>query len=110
MGTNKRYTPPATAWDPPWPPIQISDCEWIVIRNYADMPVAVVRRFDATAEHPPYFRVVTWRPTSAGRELIGRYETMKDADRAIPFSTTNSASPIEAPDLMWAKQRRVEGN
>jgi hypothetical protein len=109
LGTNTRYSPPVREWDPPWPPVQVTDCEWVVIRNYADMPAAVIRRFDATASHGTYFRVVTWRPTSAGRELIGRYESLKDADRAVPFSTVNSHSATEPPELMWAHQRTVQG-
>jgi hypothetical protein len=103
MGTNKRYPPPAHTWDPPWPPVQISDCEWVIVRDHPDAPAAIIRRFDATADHSSYFRVVTWRPTSAGRVLIGRYESLKDADRAVPFS----AGKLEAPDRMWAKQRSV---
>lgn len=105
MGTNKRYTPPPRAWEPPWPPVQISDCEWVIIRNYAETPAALVRRFDADADHPAYFRVVTWRPTSAGRKLIGRYESLKDADRAVFFDTTNSVSPTTPPDRVWVRQR-----
>lgn len=107
MGTNKRYDQPATEWDPPWPPVQISDCEWIIIRNYPDAPAAVVRRFDATYEHTTYFRVVTWRPTSSGRVLIGRFPSLKDADRAVRFDLTTSSSTTAPPDQMWAKQRTV---
>ncbi len=107
MGTNKRYEQKPTSWDPPWPPVQISDCEWVVIRNYPDMPAAVIRRFEATAHHGGYFRVVTWRPTSSGRTLIGRYETFKEADRAVLFSTITSKSTTQPPDQMWARARRT---
>lgn len=105
MGSNKRYERPGTDWDPPWPPIRISDCEWVVIRNYAEMPAAVIRFFEATADHPTYFRAVTWRQTSQGRELIGRFPTLKDADRAVYFDGTNGGSKTEPPALMWVKQR-----
>jgi hypothetical protein len=101
MGTNKRYPIRTHSWDPPWPPVQISDCEWIIIRDHPDTPAAIIRRFDATAERSSYFRVVTWRPTSSGRELVGRYGTFKEADRAVTFA----AGSVVPPDRMWVRQR-----
>ena len=70
-----------TAW--PWPPIQISDCEWIVMRHEPSRPKAVIRRFDANADHATYFRVVTWAPRSDDRKLIGRYASLERADEAV---------------------------
>jgi hypothetical protein len=46
-------------WRPPWPAIQISDCEWIILCNHWVHPAAVVRRIDPVGEHPAHFRVVT---------------------------------------------------
>ncbi len=105
MGTNKRYEEPERAWVPPWPPVQISDCEWVVIRNYPDSPAALIRRLDATFEHTTYFRVVTWRPTSAGRQPIGRFASLKEADCAVFFEPENGATKISPPNQMWAHQR-----
>lgn len=70
-----------TAW--PWPPIQISDCEWIVMRHERSRPKALIRRFDATPERTTYFRVVTWAPLSNDRRLIGRYASLELADAAV---------------------------
>ncbi|MCU1412421.1 MAG: hypothetical protein JWR04_3128 [Rhodoglobus sp.] len=67
-----------SAW--PWPPIQISDCEWIVMRHDRARPKAVVRRFEA---NPPYYRVVTWAARSEDRKLIGRYRSLEAADEAV---------------------------
>jgi hypothetical protein len=77
------------------------------IRNYPDSPAALIRRFDATFEHTTYFRVVTWRPTSAGRQLIGRFATLKEADCAVFFEAVNGATKISPPNQMWAHQRAV---
>ncbi len=70
-----------TAW--PWPPIQISDCEWIVMRHERTRPKALIRRFDANADHGTYFRVVTWAVRSSERKLIGRYASLELADAAV---------------------------
>jgi hypothetical protein len=70
-----------SAW--PWSPIQISDAEWVVMRNSPTQPKGVVRRFEATSEHPVFYRAVTWAPTSEGRRLIGYFPTLEKADEAV---------------------------
>lgn len=70
-----------SAW--PWPPIQISEDEWVVMRHDRARPKAIVKRFGATAEHGEYYRVVTWAPRSADRRLIGRYASLALADAAV---------------------------
>ena len=70
-----------SAW--PWSPIQISDTEWVIMRNSPTKPKALVRRFDADATHPTFFRAVTWAPTSAERKLIGYFPTLETADAAV---------------------------
>ena len=93
-------------WQPPWPPIQISDCEWIILRNYWIRPAAVVRRMEPAGELKAYFRVVTWAPTSEGRELVGRYLTLEAADRAVRFTVDLSGGPGKAPEGMWTSHSR----
>jgi hypothetical protein len=73
--------PTMAAW--PWPPIRISDTEWVVMRNSASHPKAVIRRLDAEAGYPPFFRAVSWAPASADRQLIGYFPTLETADLAI---------------------------
>lgn len=70
-----------TAW--PWPPIQISADEWIIMRHDRSRRKALVKRFGATAQHDEYYRVVTWAPTSERRTLIGRHASLKLADEAV---------------------------
>ncbi|MDJ0335330.1 hypothetical protein QMG83_08855 [Salinibacterium sp. G-O1] len=69
------------AW--PWPPISINDSEWVVMRNSASRPKAIIRRMQADAGHPPFFRAVSWAPVSADRRLIGYFPTLELADLAI---------------------------
>lgn len=69
------------AW--PWPPIRISDSEWVVMRNSATTPKAVVRRIEADPGHPPFYRAVSWAPTSSQRQLIGYFPSLEIADLAI---------------------------
>ncbi|MBG6054379.1 hypothetical protein IWX81_000769 [Salinibacterium sp. CAN_S4] len=69
------------AW--PWPPIRISDTEWVVMRNSASRPKAVIRRMEADPGYPPFFRAVSWAPASAERRLIGYFPTLESADLAI---------------------------
>jgi hypothetical protein len=96
-------------WQPPWPPIRISDCEWIILRNHWVHPAAVVRRFDSDDDHPVYFRVVTWSPKSRDRKLIGRYLSFEAADRAVRFTLLPDRGP-SAPDAMWQTHlQTVEG-
>lgn len=70
-------------WVPPWPPIQIAGDEWVVVRETPRHPAAVVRRFDSA--DGPYFRVVTWSLRSTDRQLIGRFASLAEADRAVKF-------------------------
>jgi hypothetical protein len=77
----------------------------VIIRNYADSPAGLIRRFDATESTTTYFRLVTWRPTSAGRELIGRFATLKDADCAVRFIPIDGATETSPPNQTWARLR-----
>ncbi len=79
--TTPRENSSMTAW--PWPPIRISDTEWVVMRNSASRPKAVIRRMDADPGHPPFFRAVSWAPESADRHLIGYFPTLEFADLAV---------------------------
>lgn len=71
-------------WDPPWPPMRISASEWIVIRDSPRLPAAVIRRLEF--ENRSIWRVVTWAPTSEGRQLVGYFPTLEEADRSVRFT------------------------
>ena len=70
-----------TAW--PWPPIQISEVEWVVMRNSPSQPKALVRHFAATASQSAHYRAVTWAPRSENRQLIGYFPSLELADAAV---------------------------
>jgi hypothetical protein len=93
-----------SAW--PWPPIQVSDVAWVVMRNDPTQPKAVVRRFDASSEHPVFFRAVTWAPTSEGRRLIGYYPTLEQADEAVLEDPYRQIADGPDKDRMRAAQHR----
>ena len=89
-----------SAW--PWPPIQISDCEWIIMRHDRTRPKAIVRRFEAT---PPYFRVVTWAEHSEHRTLIGRYRSLEAADEAVLVDSPGAITSGGDKDRLGAPKR-----
>lgn len=70
-----------TAW--PWPPIQVAEGEWVVMRNSPSLPKAVIRLLPATDARASVYRVVTWAPLSGDRKLIGYYPTLDAADEAV---------------------------
>jgi hypothetical protein len=73
------------SWQPPWPPIRIGPGEWILMRDSRREPAAVVRHLQLGPRREWYFRVVTWAETSDGRELVGYYPTLEEADRSVKF-------------------------
>ncbi|WP_108248682.1 hypothetical protein [Planctomonas deserti] len=73
------------SWQPPWPPIRIGAGEWILMRDSRREPAAIVRHLQLGARREWYFRVVTWAETSAGRELVGYYRTLEEADQSVKF-------------------------
>ena len=115
MGTNKRYAdkidarmteraaeaasrPPVSRpviadWVPPWPPICISEGEWIVMRDSKSQPAAVIRTVKLGPRGETFFRVVTWAPTSEKRELVGYFQTLAIADRSVKFTPPRPVSP-----------------
>lgn len=80
-------------WTPPWPPIQISRDEWIVMRDDKRIPVAVIRRLRLGPRQETFFRVVTWAEESAERELVGYFPTLAEADRMVLFKPKNPQMP-----------------
>ncbi len=63
--------------------IQISDCEWIIMRDDPRNPAAIVRRL--TFDGETFYRIVRWAPTSEGRKLFGYVRTLEIADMCVTF-------------------------
>ncbi len=92
-------TPSPREWSPPWPPIQIATSEWILMRDDRRTPAAVVRALRLGARRELFYRVVRWAPTSEGRELVGYFRTLAEADRSVLFT----------PDLPSSQMQPVRG-
>lgn len=90
-----RHSPPPRNWVPPWPPIQISTSEWILMRDERRTPAAIVRALRLGARHELFYRVVSWAPTSEGRELIGYFRTLDEADRSVLFTPDLPGSAMQ---------------
>lgn len=70
-----------------WHPVNLLEpAEWVLRPIVTDPPVAVVRRIRQRAAdgqtEDVWFRVVTWAPSSEGRELIGWCRTLEAAAAA----------------------------
>jgi len=87
--------PPKTArdWTPPWPPIRLSDDEWILMRDSQSEPAAIVRRLSMGPRNQTYYRVVRWAPASKDRQLVGYFQTLAQADRSVLFTPPNPSMP-----------------
>jgi hypothetical protein len=84
-------------WQVPWPPIRVSEDEWVVIRDSIYHPAAIIRRVEF-APNVARFRVVTWAERSADRSLIGYCLTLEVADMLVKFTPgAVDASHIHPP-------------
>jgi hypothetical protein len=63
--------------------IQISEHEWIIIRDELHGPAAIARSFNFNQEH--WYRIVSWAPKSEDRYLFGWVRTLAMADMAVTF-------------------------
>jgi hypothetical protein len=72
-------------WQVPWPPLKISDTEWVIIRDSIRHPAAIVRRIEFD-DNVTRFRVVSWAERSEDRVLIGYCVNLELADMLVRFS------------------------
>lgn len=80
-------------WQPPWPPIRVGEAEWVIMRDSKTEPVGVIRVVKLGPRNETFYRVVTWAPLSADRQLVGYYATLAEADRSILFTPKNPTMP-----------------
>jgi len=119
MGTNKRYAdridrevaakldasaarpivpPPVVRdWQPPWPPIQISEYEWVIMRDSKLEPAGVIRMLKMGPRNETFYRVVTWAARSEDRRLVGYFDTLGTADRSMLFDPRSHRPGHEPP-------------
>lgn len=63
------------------------------MRDSKSQPAAVIRTVKLGPRNETFFRVVTWAPTSEGRQLVGYFETLAIADRSVKFVPPQPAMP-----------------
>ena len=96
-------------WQPPWPLIQISNNQWIIIRDQAARPSALVRYLENKPDTP--YRVVRWAPNPADRRLFEYFRSLETADMAVtvidgePDTGRTVLSSDRSPD--WEELRAV---
>ena len=95
----------APEWKPPWPPIQVSEHEWIIVREKKTQPTAVIRRLRLGPRSETFYRVVTWAPTAEGRELVGYYASLDEANRSVKFTPLNPVMPDIRTASGWGGSR-----
>jgi hypothetical protein len=66
-------------------PIRIGRDEWVLMRDDAQIPAAIVRLLDRGGPHEHY-RVVSFDIDPSRRRLLGRYTSLQAADRSVLYS------------------------
>jgi hypothetical protein len=69
-------------WTTPWPLVQVSDVEWVILRDDPAHPAALVREIP---NRPNRYRVVRWAPRSEDRRLFEYFPSLELADMAVTF-------------------------
>jgi hypothetical protein len=73
-------------WQTPWPLIQISGREWVIMRDHPSRPAAIVRYLDDKPDNR--YRVVRWAPDPVDRRLFEYFSSLEMADMAVTFVGT----------------------
>ena len=95
-------------WQPPWPPIQVADGEWIIMRDDSRRPVAVVRALRLGPRQQLFYRVVRWAPTSDGRTLVGYFESLREADQSVLFAPKQAGPQVQPPSDRVSKKAAAQ--
>ena len=95
-------------WQPPWPLIQTSSHEWVVMRDSPSRPVALVRLLPDKPEAK--YRVVRWAPLPEDRRLFEYFPTLEAADMSVTFMekepSTGRVALTTARSPEWARFER----
>jgi hypothetical protein len=67
--------------------IMLDNRTWIVMRTHPSMPAGIIAHVEVTTPegHKVWkYRAVRWAPEPSARTLIGYYDTVDQADTAVP--------------------------
>lgn len=91
--------------------IQVASDEWIVMREFAQYPKAVIRGM-RDSDGQARFILSSWNPVRHKQRMIGLYPTKEEAEQAVPWPTRNPDLPARA-EIAKVRQRgpnTVDGN
>ncbi|WP_053386984.1 hypothetical protein [Leucobacter japonicus] len=72
--------------------IQIASDEWVVMREFAQYPKAIIRGMrDASGE--ARFILCSWHPIRHKQHMMGLFDTKEAAEKAVPWPSRNPAVP-----------------
>ncbi|MBC9926009.1 MULTISPECIES: hypothetical protein [unclassified Leucobacter] len=64
-------------------PIQVDADTWVIMRESAHQPKAIVQRVTSTAGEAR-FLLMTWHPIATERRMVAIHPDLRTADRAVP--------------------------
>ncbi|WP_346057169.1 hypothetical protein [Leucobacter alluvii] len=82
--------------------IQVASDEWIVMREFAQYPKAVIRGIRDTSGEARYL-LLAWHPVRHRQRMVGIYSSREEAEAAVPWP---SRSP-QLPGLPPSNARRT---
>ncbi|WP_053386259.1 hypothetical protein [Leucobacter japonicus] len=90
--------------------IQIASDEWVVMREFAQYPKAIIRGMrDASGE--ARFILLSWHPVRHKQHMMGLFDTKEAAEKAVPWPSRNPPVPPRPEDREAAEAyRRQSGN
>lgn len=72
--------------------IQVASDEWIVMREFAQYPKAVIRGMrDGAGE--ARFILSSWHPVRHKQQMMGLYSSKEEAEAAVPWPSRNPPVP-----------------
>ncbi|MGW9021557.1 hypothetical protein ACWGOE_08765 [Leucobacter chromiiresistens] len=72
--------------------IQVASDEWIVMREFAQYPKAVIRGIRDTSGDARYL-LLAWHPVRHRQRMVGIYSTREEAEAAVPWPSRSPQLP-----------------
>ena len=88
-------------------PIRYDTETWIVMRSDPVLPAAIIFRL-RNPDGREFFIAVRWDLEAAGRRLIGRFESLEDADHAVLYDVPRPVVGRPNEDLAHLHERQEE--